>query len=119
MITLWLVLGMLASIAIHEGAHILVAKQLGWQVVGMGLNTKVVGVKVKTESKEIAMSAWMVAIAGPMSNVAFGDVLWTFDSPVARVLAYFNFIVACINLLPIPGSDGTVILKSLRDQLES
>jgi len=112
-----LVFGIVLTIFVHELAHVLMATHLGWQFRGVGLNRKVIGVKVVAEDKAILASAWLVAFAGPLSNLVFADALFLLHTPTAIVLAYFNLIVAAINLLPIPGSDGTVIIKSLRGQL--
>lgn len=117
MIWFWLITGLVTMFVVHEAAHIVAGKYLGWGFVGMGANWKLVGVRMTTSDPVVATSAWMVAIAGPAANIVLGDVLWLMDSPIARALAGANFLVACINMLPIPGADGAVILKGLRDEL--
>jgi len=119
MTLLALVFGIVASVVAHEAAHALVAQHLGWDVIGLKIQSwKLVGVQVKTKEKVIASSAWIVALAGPLTNIALGDACLAAHTPVLTVLGYFNFAVAIINLLPIPGSDGSVILRSLREEIE-
>lgn len=119
MIALVLVLGVVASIVAHEAAHAIVARHLGWDFVGLKIQSwKLVGVQVKTTEKHIASSAWIAALAGPLANIALGDACLAVGTPVFTALGYFNFAVAIINLLPIPGSDGSVILRSLREEIE-
>ena len=119
MIMLTLLLGIVASVVAHEAAHAIVARHLGWDVVGLKVQSwKVVAVSVKTTEKHIASSAWIVALAGPTTNIALGDLCMSAHTPILTALGYFNFLVAIINLLPIPGSDGRVILQGLREELE-
>ena len=117
--TWWLVLGILATVLVHEGAHAAMAKHLGWTLKGAGIskNKMLIGVKCSTEDPAIAKTAYLVALAGPAANVFFADFLLMLGGPIAHTLFVFNLIVVIINLIPMPGTDGSLILRGLREQL--
>lgn len=117
MTTLYLLLGLLGSVAVHEIAHLLLAKHLGWQIMGFGFSRHTFGIRAKTSDPEVLRSLWMVAIIGPMANIMLGDFLYTLGTPLAVALAYANFLMGCINMIPFPGSDGRHILSGLRAEL--
>lgn len=121
MIFLALLFGIVASVVIHEAAHALVAQSMGWEVIGLRITRRgpAVAVKAPEELQKALMSSlWLVALAGPMSNLILGEALLVTHVPVLVFLGYFNLIIAAFNLLPLPGSDGKHILQDLRGELE-
>jgi Zn-dependent protease len=77
------------------------------------------GGAVLIEQHRIRSKAWRSAVsaAGPLVNVAAGIILTllasTMNSPLAYALSFLallQFLVAILNLLPVPGLDGWGIL---------
>lgn len=111
-------LGIIGSIVAHEAAHVLAARHLGWAFRGAGVNRRGPYVRVSTTDAARFKRAWAVALAGPLANLELAVVLLEFgDSDVTRTLAYFNIFFAVTNLIPFKGSDGRMILMSLRGKI--
>ena len=104
---------LLALIA-HEFAHFLTAKELGVRVkkLGFGLLGPYLIREPGTVPQNIAISA-----AGPLANLyvallAAAAIHWV--GVQAVYFGFWNLAVACVNLLPLPHSDGLRIVKLLR-----
>ena len=98
------------SLVIHELAHTLVARLLAVPVHGIGI--KVVGAYTFRKYANRRLHDVMIAAAGPLASL-----LLTFASFfIPRVgiwLAEWNFGIVVVNLLPLPGTDGYRILKTI------
>ncbi len=98
------------SLVIHELAHVLVASYFAVPVHGVGIRFKGAYTFRRYASRRI--HDVLIASAGPLANL-----LLTFASFfVPRIgiwLAEWNFGIAFMNLLPLPGTDGYRILKTM------
>jgi Zn-dependent protease len=117
-LAIWLV-GMAGSIAFHEWAHVVVAKAYGWRYNGITVKWWVAGIGVKLESKD-ERGLWAIALAGPIATLIAAGVFWLLallPSESAQAifpsLVAFNLVVAFVNLIPTPITDGGHIVKSL------
>ena len=98
------------SLVIHELAHVLVASFFAVPVHGVGI--KFIGAYTFRKHARRRMHDVAIAAAGPLASL-----LLTFASFfVPRIgvwLAEWNFGIAFMNLLPLPGTDGYRILKTI------
>jgi len=120
----WLVFwifGILASIAVHEFAHVVVAKKYGWTYHGLIFKWWVAGVGVKLETKnDPRHGLWAIGAAGPIATF-FSAFIWLYIGaiPVEGLqviipsLVAFNVVVGIINLVPSPITDGGHIVTGL------
>ena len=106
-------LGMLVSVLFHECAHATVARSLGFKVNKVGLTWKGPYVKIERQEQDKWNLVWLIALAGPVSNLFLAAYFYAFDRPL---LAVFNLTFALVNLIPFWGSDGAFILRRLRDR---
>jgi len=116
--------GLFMSIIFHEFCHSLVARQFGLQMKGITLF--IFGGVAEMESQpESPKVEFLMAIAGPISSVFLGAILYLIHSagqnlgwskPLNGVLQYLmviNFILAGFNLLPAFPLDGGRVLRSI------
>ena len=126
--TYWLMgatgaLGLFVSIIFHELCHSLVARRYGLPIKGITLFI-FGGVAEMEEAPPSAKAEFMMAIAGPISSVLLGVVLYGiltlgkgsgWPDPVNGVIGYLaaiNCILAGFNLLPAFPLDGGRMLRS-------
>ncbi len=116
-------LGIFISIIFHELSHSLVAKRFGLPMGGITLFI-FGGVAHMTEEPESPKVEFLMAIAGPISSIIFGGVLYglymagdAYGVPVTitgifKYLSYLNVILAAFNLVPAFPLDGGRLLRS-------
>lgn len=95
---------------IHEVAHVLTASFLDVPVQGLGI--RLVGAYTFRKYARRRRHDIIIAAAGPMANL----VLMYFSFFVPKIgifLAEWNCGIALMNLLPLPGTDGLRILKTI------
>ncbi|HYY69389.1 MAG TPA: site-2 protease family protein [Terriglobales bacterium] len=95
----WLLSAGLLAIALHELAHVLVARRYGLQVKRFGVAWRGVYI-VRQQGRPI--EEFCTALAGPAINLVLASVSWG----IWPVFAAANLIVGMYNMLPLPGSDG-------------
>lgn len=108
-----------ASVLVHELAHALVARRRGLTVRGIAL--VLTGGRTEMSAAETPGTSALVAVAGPLANLAVAAAAWwawTLDLPltarlVALMLALASATVAGFNLLPGMPMDGGWILEAL------
>jgi Zn-dependent protease/CBS domain-containing protein len=116
-------LGLFVSIVFHEFCHSLVARQFGLPMKGITLFI-FGGVAEMDEEPPSAKAEFFMAIAGPISSVILGGVLYSvgvlgdriaWPDPVVGVLSYLallNVILAGFNMVPAFPLDGGRVLRS-------
>ena len=98
------------SLVIHELAHTLAARLFSVPVHGIGI--KFVGAYTHRRYASRPLHDIVIAAAGPVASLLL--TLASFFVPRVGIwLAEWNFGIAFINLLPLPGTDGYRILKTL------
>lgn len=118
-IILWFVL-VAWSVIMHEVAHVVAGIANGWKYNGLIVKPSLFAVGVDLEANGNGRQLWKVALAGPAMSLFlygfFGLLEDSVDAPSGfyMSLAWFNLAMAIINTLPIPLSDGSQALKSLR-----
>jgi Zn-dependent protease/CBS domain-containing protein len=116
-------LGLFVSIVFHEFCHSLVARRFGMDMKGITLFI-FGGVAEMNDEPPSAKAEFFMAIAGPISSVVLGGLLYSVgllgrriawpDSAVA-VLSYLsllNVILAVFNMVPAFPLDGGRVLRS-------
>ena len=120
------IVGVLASLVVHEAGHVVVAHRLGFEVTTVQLGLIDSGTTYEGEQRT-APDRVLCALAGPVASVlaaaALGGAAWLLDAhdPLAAPLATFavlNLVVALLNLVPLPGTDGWEVLHGLRGQAD-
>src|SRR5215469_10664704 len=97
-------------LVIHELAHTIVAQLFAVPVHGIGIKFK--GAYTHRRYASRRLHDVVIAAAGPLSNLVL--MLASFFVPRIGVwLAEWNFGIAFVNLLPLPGTDGYRILKTI------
>lgn len=122
-------LGLFASIVLHEFGHSLMARQQGMPMKGITLFI-FGGVAEMTDEPPTAKAEFLVAIAGPVvtvviSAVCFGLTLlgnaaaWPgYVNAVLWYLFIINAVVLAFNLLPAFPLDGGRVLRSILWQIK-
>jgi Zn-dependent protease len=117
-------LGLFASVLLHEAAHSLVARHYGLRIEGITLFI-FGGVAELAEEPRSAASEILIAVAGPTASAALAlvfllltAVLNAMGAPapllgVVGYLASINGILAVFNLLPAFPMDGGRILRGI------
>lgn len=119
----WFV-GFVASLAAHELAHVWIGKRNGWDYLGVTVKPSLLGVGVKMGApthNDSARHVCRVALAGPLASLACA---WAFlvgvmltDGSGAAVffsLCAVNFVIALVNLIPAPITDGGLAWRAWR-----
>ena len=102
-------LGLVASFALHESAHVLVLKRIR-TVTHIAIERTAWRTSVIPEGTMTATQTAVVALAGPSACVAVGALLWL--SGLDRSLAWW-YLAHIVFLLPFFG-DGRALWYSLR-----
>jgi Zn-dependent protease/predicted transcriptional regulator len=113
-------IGLFASIVFHELCHSIVAKRFGLPMRGITLFI-FGGVAEMEDEPPSAKAEFLMAIAGPLSSILLGLVLYAANrdelpAPVYGVVDYLaaiNLILAGFNLLPAYPLDGGRVLRSI------
>ena len=108
----------LLAVLLHESAHILAIKLMGYRIEkvdvrAFGISVKVEGIEYIPYTKEI-----IIAVAGPLAGVVTACVfLVAAKSFGIYSLGYFtgvNIVITAINLLPVyPLDGGRIVLCTL------
>lgn len=115
---------LLVSVLVHEAAHALTARSRGHQVDRIVAD--VWGGHTVYDATDVTpMTTALVAVVGPVSNLALALLAWlaqpwvTADVPnsLLGAMAYVNLFVGLFNLLPGLPLDGGQIVSSLVWQL--
>jgi Zn-dependent protease len=104
------------SLLLHELAHTATAKLFRVPVHGIGL--KLVGAYTHRKFATRPLHDVLIAASGPLASLVLTFASFFlqrlgFEPKVGVWLAEWNFSIAFINLLPIPGTDGYRMLKSM------
>lgn len=98
------------SLLAHELAHVAAARWLGVPVYGIGI--KIMGAYTRRRYASRPGHDALIAAAGPLASLVL--VLATVLIPkVGLWVAVWNACVVMLNVLPVPGSDGERIVRSL------
>jgi Zn-dependent protease len=107
---------------VHELGHAVAALAKGKRVYGITLYGWAASVR-RSSGQLPPRDQLAVALAGPLSHLLFGSLLWTawqwlpIDNEPLRVAAGFpalsNIAVGMLNLLPVHPLDGSRIVRSL------
>lgn len=97
-------------LVIHEVAHVLAASFFAVPVKGVGIRFK--GAYTFRKYARRRLHDVMIAAAGPMANLVL-MYLSFFVPKIGIFLAEWNCGIALMNLLPLPGTDGSRILKTI------
>lgn len=128
----WLMAGFITaslfgSVLLHELAHSLTAKRLGYRVMGITLLV-FGGVSMISENRTRALHDFWIAFAGPLmsfllgvAGIALGFLLSDSDGVGTgalletwlRYLGFMNLILAAFNMLPGIPLDGGRVLQAL------
>ncbi len=100
----------LASLLLHEAGHILAAAALKVPVREFGLELR--GTYVRRAYATRRRDEILIAASGPLVNLLIVVPL-LFVPRLGPQLALCNLMLAFINLLPLPSSDGLRILRNL------
>jgi stage IV sporulation protein FB len=106
----------LASLALHESAHILAVKFLGGKIERVGIFPLGFFAKARRLETLSSYERYVIYFAGPAAN--FTVALWAFaTSQLSYVgiepldgLAFYNFAIGLFNLMPVLPLDGGRIL---------
>lgn len=110
-----------ASVVIHEASHVLVGIKSGWQYNGFYFAPKFLGVGVRLEPNDSGQKKlWLIAVSGPIASFITGLIFFAFANiatgntgMIFYSLFMLNIVIAIINLIPTPVTDGGHILTSL------
>lgn len=107
-----MVIFIIGSVYVHEYGHALIAKMLRWKTHGMEWRWFGAGYKVEI-NKDRPQDIWMIAAGGLIATFSlFALGLWvSLILPAFLMLAYFNFFIFIMNILPFKGLDGYYIGK--------
>jgi len=100
----------LLSLLLHEAGHILAAAALKVPVREFGLELR--GTYVRRAYATRRRDEILIAASGPLMNLLI-VVPFIFLPRLGLQLAMCNMMLAVINLLPLPSSDGLRILRNL------
>lgn len=117
-------LGLAASIVVHEFAHSLVARRYDMPIRGITLFV-FGGVAEMQEEPTSAKGEFLMAIAGPVTSVAIAALFYVVGvtvvntigtGPTALVfgyLAFINLLLAIFNMIPAFPLDGGRVLRAI------
>ena len=114
--------GLFFSIVFHELCHSLVARQFGLPMKGITLFV-FGGVAEMSDEPSSAKAEFLMAVAGPLSSILLGLMLYVvtalgsevLSTPVTGVIDYLvaiNLFLAAFNLLPAFPLDGGRVLRA-------
>jgi Zn-dependent protease len=105
---LLLIVPVLIALALHEAAHVIMARALGVRVKRIGIGWR--GPFIVRENAEPRANLY-IAIAGPVTNLVLAILFWDAAPTFARI----NLVLGLSNLVPIQGSDGSRAWTAMRD----
>lgn len=110
-----LILLIVASIAVHEGAHLLAAKKYNWEITGFKIKYSGFFVALKANNNNIS-HLWKVALAGPIATLLLCILFFLLaqHSELFLIMFFLNSFVLGINLIPIKPADGWSIIRGLK-----
>ncbi len=123
----FITVSLFASVLLHELAHSITAKRLGYRVMGITLLI-FGGASMIQEDRQRPAHDFMIAFAGPLMSLAIGLtgllLLTVLASPQStgttamfegwlRYLGWMNLILAAFNMLPGIPLDGGRVLQSV------
>lgn len=111
---------LLVSVLVHEAAHALAARARGHSV-GRIVADVWGGHTVYDATRSTPATTAIVAVVGPVSNLALALVAWTLEAGVSNetastlllIVARANFLVGLFNLLPGLPLDGGQIVSAV------
>ena len=110
---IWALLGAVVAIVLHEAAHVLVARGFGGHFAGVRLRFPFVTVRVD----QTAVPVWAtapIALAGPgMDSLGAAACVLLLPGSL-KAAALWPLSSAFVNLLPLPGTDGSRIIKLVK-----
>ncbi len=98
------------SLLMHEGGHAVAAVLLDVPVYRIGL--KFVGAYTHRKHASRPLHDVVISASGPLASLIMTAVSF-FVPKVGVWLAEWNFGILAVNLIPVPGTDGYRILKTL------
>ena len=116
---------MLIFAIIHELSHMLVGIMLGFKPEKIELNPLGLSLAFKPNyddynlkirnANAFEIKKIIVALAGPISNLAIATLVGIFASPsiMVNTIFYANLLIAMFNLLPVFPLDGGRVLKGI------
>lgn len=118
-LALGFVLGLYASVLVHELAHVIAARSFGQRVRSVTLH--LLGGETAIEGG--SRTPWhelVVSVVGPLASLAIALVCWQVDDrltgtagDVVFLIGSVNLVVAIFNLIPGLPLDGGRVLKAL------
>lgn len=117
-------LGLFASLLLHELAHSVVARRLGVPIKSITLFLFGGVAELETEPTSAGDEFW-IAIAGPIMSLCLAFGFWTLDHlfvlsnmpasivEIVSYLALINLILALFNMLPAFPLDGGRVLRAV------
>ena len=107
----------LVCILVHECAHALVARVIGFTVREIRLSPIGASLTLAPDPQKSALSEIIIASAGPAANAWFAMVFALlyrrFGTETLRLLVSYNFAFCLFNLLPALPMDGGRVLRAL------
>jgi Zn-dependent protease len=105
------------GVLLHEAAHTVAVRLLGGTVLAFlirGMSAAVVWDGLADRTKKRAV----ISVAGPVAQLLYGAIILAATAPgpqdisaLAWCAAWLNIALAVLNLLPLPGADGTRIIE--------
>ena len=115
-VALGLVVGLAASVVLHELGHALAAKRFGIRTAHVTVYPWG-GAAALERMPEDPDQEMIVALAGPAANfvvaAALGWVWWLWPNPLVWVLAVTNLALGALNLVPAYPMDGGRVLRAV------
>ncbi len=120
LVALALVLGLYASVFVHELAHLVVARAYGMRAPSITLHLLGGETVIEGESRTPAQELW-TAVVGPLVSGALALVAWLGSEALGSglaagllwSLAWVNAIVAVFNLVPGLPLDGGRVMRAV------
>lgn len=100
----------IASLIVHELAHVLAAFVLKVRVYEIGI--KFIGAYTRRRYANSRLEEVAISAAGPSASLVLFFVLF-FIPGIGPWLAAWNLGITVLNLAPLPGTDGHRILKTI------
>ncbi len=113
-------LSLFASVLLHEFAHSLVARRLGYPVEGITLFILGGVSNLRSEASK-AIDEFVISVVGPLMSLAIAGIIGLAvviadgSSPVAAVFEYvaiINLLLAVFNMLPAFPLDGGRVMRA-------
>lgn len=108
----------LTTLAVHECAHLISAKNLGFEPVQISVYPIGAVMRFRKDTVDPGKE-WIVAAAGPLGSAALASVLYLIrtvfmvESETMRQFQIVGFSIAALNAIPAFPLDGGRIMKSI------